>query len=208
MYGLVIMHGFAVWLEGMLCERAHVSLMEAKPLQHVLNLLKDHRATTSAQRATSESTLVKLEELRATTMAHCTTSESQLVKLDGIIDLVNSAIKESPTDDEAFQEPPACYSRKPGAPPLEGAGRFYLVVHPLGGREIWQAYTALWLHTHKPLRKRIHFRTIRKRGCNGTAAAARATLFACVTLVKGELRGQRSTMCLCHVTIAEAGCQS
>jgi hypothetical protein len=109
--------------------------MEAKPLQHVLNLLKDHRATTSAQRATSESTLVKLEELRATTMAHCTTSESQLVKLDGIIDLVNSAIKESPTDDEAFQEPPACYSRKPGAPPLEGAGRFYLVVHPFGGRE-------------------------------------------------------------------------
>ena len=120
-----------------------VSLMEAKPLQHVLSELQDHRATTYAQRATSESTLVKLEELRATTMAHCTTSESQLVKLDGLIDLVKSAIQESPTDDErlfqelpaGFQEPPAGYSRNPEAPPLEGAGRFYLVVHPLGGRE-------------------------------------------------------------------------
>ena len=110
--------------------------MEAKPLQHVLSELQDHRATTYAQRATSESTLVKLEELRATTMAHCTTSESQLVKLDGLIDLVNSAIQESPTDDERlFQEPPAGYSRNPEAPPLEGAGRFYLVVNPLGGRE-------------------------------------------------------------------------
>ena len=33
------------------------------------------------------------------------------------------------------RSPIAGYSRNPGSPPLEGTGRFYLVVRPLGGRE-------------------------------------------------------------------------
>jgi len=72
--------------------------------------------------------LLKLYELRERTLAHRTTSESQSVKLTGLLDLVGSAIQESPTDEEL----PAGY---PGLPSLEGEGRFYLVVHPLEGRQ-------------------------------------------------------------------------
>ena len=78
--------------------------MDASLCQHVLRELLDHQAATDAKLKTTESMLLKLDELRSRTLAHRTTSESQLVKLTGLIDLVSSAIQESP---RLFQEFPA-----------------------------------------------------------------------------------------------------
>ena len=103
--------------------------MDASRCQHVLRELLDHQAATDAKLKNTESVLLKLGELRATTLAHRATSESQLVKLTGLIDLVSTAVQEFRTDEELPVG--SGYSRNS---PLEGEGRFYLVVHPLGAK--------------------------------------------------------------------------